>query len=107
MKVFKVVLVIAVALSGYIGYSNFLSVNLDDYVDLILKIVQTLAPLGAPYLASRTRKDKKGEIKTLDEDLRDVAEHLGVSKAFIRGKLGLGDMRKKQSRTVHKRRIND
>jgi hypothetical protein len=75
--------------------------------DIIIEIVQTLAPLLAPVFASRKRTDKKGQVKTLDEDVRDIAEHLGVSRAFVRGKLGLGDQRKKQTGTTHKRRVSD
>ncbi len=143
MKIYKIVLVGAIALSTYLGYSNFIKIDLaeiteiftpasmekteemvrerarapeaaralekepDDYVDLVIKIGETLAPLLMPYLASRKRKDKKGVVKTLDEDLRDVAEHLGVSKAFVRGRLGIGDMRKKQNGTTNRRRIDD
>lgn len=111
MKIYKIVLVGAIALSGYLGYDNFINIDLteiaDDYVDLVIKIGKTLSPLLAPYLATRKRKDKKGVVKTLDEDLRDVAEHLGVSRAFVRGRLGIGDMRKKQNGTAHKRRSTD
>jgi len=111
MKIYKIVLVGAIALSGYLGYDNFIKIDLtkitDDYVDLITKVGKTLSPFLMPYLASRKRKDKKGVVKTLDEDLRDVAEHLGVSKAFVRGRLGIGDMRKKQNGTTNKRRSTD
>lgn len=79
----------------------------DDYVDLVVKIGETLAPLLAPFLAARKRKDKKGGIKTLDDDIGDIAVHLGVSKAFVRGRLGLGDRRKKQNGTTNKRRTTD
>ena len=128
----------AIALSTYLGYNNFVAVDLsvvteifaptsmeeaeemvrdrarppepeekDDYVDLVVKIGETLAPLLAPFLAARKRKDKKGEIKTLDDDIGDIAVHLGVSKAFVRGRLGLGDRRKKQNGTTNKRRTTD
>jgi hypothetical protein len=139
MKIYKIVLVGAIALSGYLGYSNFIKVDLSEITeilaptsmedaeettkkrvrpspseekqkstsDIIIEIVQTLAPLLAPVFASRKRTDKKGQVKTLDEDVRDIAEHLGVSRAFVRGKLGLGDQRKKQTGTTHKRRVSD
>jgi len=77
-----------------------------DYIDIIIKLGETIAPLGAPYLASRKRKTKTGEVKTLDDDIGDIAVHLGVSKAFVRGRLGLGDRRKKQVGTK-KRRASD
>ena len=141
MKIYKIVLVGAILLSTYLGYSNFIKIDLseiteifsptsmeeaadaakerlrpsgleikeevDDPLDIAKKIGETLAPLIMPYLASRKRKDKKGEVKTLDEDIRDVAEHLGVSRSFIRGRLGIGDMRKKQNGTTQKRRSTD
>ena len=139
MKLYKIILVGAIALSAYLGYSNFVKVDLsmiteilaptsmedaedrvmerlrpsepeekpDDYVDLAMKIGETLAPLLAPFLAARKRKSKSGEIKTLDDDIGDIAVHLGVSKAFVRGRLGLGDRRKKQNGTTVKRRVTD
>lgn len=107
MKIFKIVLVGAIALSGYLGYSNFIEMDLGDYVDIAIKIGQTLSPFIAPALASRKRTNKQGEIKTLDDDIGDVAMHLGVSPAFVKGKLGLGDRRKKQTTTKRKRRSSD
>ena len=139
MKIYKLILTLAILLSGYLGYNNFLSVDVEssfqqimsmeeaaeaakerlrpseepekeeetDYGDLILKIIETASPLLVPYLASRRKKDKQGEPRTLDDDIGRVAENMGVSKAFVRGKLGLGDRRKKQTNTAHRRRAVD
>jgi hypothetical protein len=121
----------ALALSGYLGYSNFISVdvsNLHEVLapmsveesadgeesqekksnDFIWKIIETLSPLITPIIAGYKRKDKKNEIRTLDDDIGDIAVHLGVSKALIRGRLGLGDRRKNTTnKTMNKRRSVD
>lgn len=76
--------------------------------DFIIKIIETVSPLLAPVLASKKRKDDKGNTRTLDDELSDVAVKLGVSKAFVKGKLGLGDRRKSNiNRTMNKRRKSD
>ena len=79
-----------------------------DYIDLIIKLGETISPLLIPYLASkRKKKEPDGHIRTLDDDIGDVATRMGVPKSFIRGKLGLGDRRKAQARTKRKRRSTD
>jgi len=137
MKIFRLVMVLALSLSGYLGYSNFVEVDMsavteilaptsmeeaedmarerlnsseeksDDYVDLAMKIGEVLLPLLAPVIAARKRKNKKGEVVTVDDSIGALAENLGVSRAFVRGKLGLGDRRKKQNGTTKKRRVTD
>ncbi len=135
MKIFKLILMGALGFSGYIGYQNF-STDLTivdssaqekvaerkitkprisesksqpqkqeplkreiDFGDMGLKVLKTVAPLIVPIIAARRRK-------TLDEEIGDVAVAMGVSKRVIRGKLGLGDRRKKQV-GKRKRRVSD
>jgi hypothetical protein len=134
MKIFKIVLTGALILSGYLGYSNFINIDVkeihevlapmsmeeaadaardrvrgekEESDDMVWKIIETVAPLLAPILAGYKRKNKEREIRTLDEDIADIAIHLGCSKAVIKGKLGLGDRRKKQNTTNHRRRTSD
>lgn len=130
MKIYRIVLAGAIALSGYIGYSNFGKIQTevreivseervasssrsalperkesqsepeDDMSDIALKIVEVISPLIAPILVRRRRK-------TLDEEIGDVAIAMGVSRKTIKGRLGLGDRRKKQTTTKRKRRTTD
>lgn len=70
-----------------------------DYVDIGIKILETIGPLLAPVLIRKRRK-------TLDEEIGDVAIRMGVSRKTIKSRLGLGDQRKKQTGT-RKRRKTD
>jgi NTP pyrophosphatase (non-canonical NTP hydrolase) len=124
MKIFRFVTAVAIMLSGYIGYENFVEVNFNnlldqsiseskvskseaakksseekDYVDIGIKILETVGPLLAPVLIRKRRK-------TLDEELGDVAIAMGISRKTIKSKLGLGDQRKQQTGT-RKRRKTD
>lgn len=76
----------------------------EDPMDMAMKIGEVLLPLIAPIIAGLKRKDKKGEIKTLESDIADLAVHLGCSKAVIKGKLGLGDRRVKKTPVKKDRR---
>ena len=71
-----------------------------DYVDIGIKILETIGPLLIPVVARRKRN-------TLDDRLGKLAEDIGMSKAMVRGRLGLGDRRKAQTGTKRKRRAND
>ena len=144
MKIFKLILVSAVGLSGYLGYTTYedfsfkkvkavlrpmesVSPSIEgagdaakararpapleeedgDYSDLIVAIGKALLPLLAPVLAAKRKKQPDGTVLTLDDSVGKLAENMGVSRAFIRGRLGLGDRRKKQSTTKRKRRATD
>ena len=111
--------------SGYIGFQNFTVVEsyLDpvlemmvddeaktkiakmaepesDWMDTVKDIGEMLAPLIPIYLSRRKRK-------TLDDEVADVAEKMGVSPKTIRGKLGLGDRRRAKKKTTNTRRKKD
>lgn len=130
MKIFKILLVSALGLSGYLGYNNYQDFNLKkmtvmlrpmesvspsiedagaaaksrarspekkeevDYSDIIIRIGESLLPLIAPILALRKKKQPDGTVRTIDDSIGNIAENMGVSRAFIRGRLGLGDRRK-------------
>lgn len=79
-----------------------------DYSDIIIKVCEALLPLLAPVIAARKKKDSEGNVvRTVDDEIGDLAIALGVSRGFIKGKLGLGDDRRKQIRTKAKRRATD
>jgi len=142
MKIFKLLLVSALGLSGYLGYNNYQDFNLnkvtavlkpmeavspsiegagevarsrarppepeqeEDYTDLIIMIGKSLLPLLAPALAAKRKKQPDGTIRTLDDTIGELGLSMGVSRAFIRGRLGLGD-RRKANVGKRKRRITD
>ena len=126
MKIFRLITIGAVALSGYIGYENFGDIKSvisedkversiegshksvknkmskeeeRDYVDIAIKIGETILPLLAPVFLRKRRK-------TLDDEISDVADQLGLPKSVVRGKLGLGDKRKRQTGTVKRRKTD-
>jgi len=145
MKIFKIVLVLSLSASGYLGYTNYQTLEMkamevknklsmesvqptiegageaarervrpspaqpeeDNTMELIKMILQTLSPLIAPILAGKRKKQADGSVRTIDDSVGNLAENMGVSRAFIRGRLGLGDRRKKQTRTKRKRRATD
>lgn len=79
-----------------------------DYSDIIIKVCEALLPLLAPVIAARKKKDSEGNVvRTVDDEIGDLAIALGVSRGFIKGKLGLGDDRRKQVGTSAKRRATD
>jgi len=159
MKIFKLVLTLSIMVSGYLGYTNYQTIEEkalavkkmamereplstrraptsadearararesiepsessdndseengvgDGAEDWIKLILESVLPLVAPIIVAKYKKKQEdGTVKTLDDSIGELAENMGVSRAFIRGKLGLGDKRKSQIRTSHKRRLND
>jgi hypothetical protein len=159
MKIFKLVLTLSLMASGYLGYTNYQTIEEkalavkemamereplsirrapttadeaearareriqppessdndseengvgDGAEDWIKLILESVLPLVAPIIVAKyKKKDEQGNVRTLDDDIGKLAEDLGVSRQFVRGKLGLGDKRKSQIRTSHKRRLND
>jgi len=145
MKIFKLVLVVSLSVSGYLGYTNYQTLEMKamevkkklsieraqpsiegaeeavrerarptpekesdiDYEDLIMMIIKSSIPLLAPILAAKRKKQPDGTVRTLDDSVGNIAENMGVSRAFVRGRLGLGDRRKKQTGTKKKRRATD
>jgi hypothetical protein len=125
MKIYKLIITLCLMASGYVGWQNFGIVEpyIDpviemiehdsvkskvyemkeperDWVDIGMKVGEMVLPLIPAYIARRRRK-------TLDDEIADVAEKMGVSPKTVRGKLGLGDRRKKQSTTNNTRRKKD
>jgi len=77
-----------------------------DTEEIIRLIIESVLPLLAPILVSRRKKQPDGTVRTIDDSVGNLAEQMGVSRSFIRGKLGLGDRRKTDT-GKKKRRITD